>query len=458
MDIVTLETASLGNRSYVVHDERTAVVIDPQRDIDRVRAVVERLGVRVAAVLETHVHNDYVSGGPQLARDTDAAYHVHAVEQLDFPFDPVRPGEEILVGSFALRPVHTPGHTPGHLSYVLTQDGQDLAVFTGGSLLYGSVGRTDLVSPDRTKELTRLQYRSAHALAGQLSDNIEVRPTHGFGSFCSSGATAERDRSTIGVERRDNQVFTAPDEDSFVRELLAGLDDYPAYYAHMAPLNRAGAPDMDLSALRRVDTTELLRRIHASEWVVDLRGRRDFARRHVPGTVNVELADTASIDLGWLAPWGAPLTLIADEEDDLAQMRRQLLRIGVDRPAASLAGDLDAASAQVPTGEYPVADFAALRAALDRDEPPLVLDARRDREWEDAHLPGALHIPLHRLPDRMDEVPRDRDVWVHCASGYRAAIAASLLARAGRRVTLVDDQFEPGARRHFALASGLVKT
>lgn len=450
MQILTIETASLGDRSYLIHDGTTAAVIDPQRDIDRVLYLLEEHDLTLGAVLETHVHNDYVTGGLELARRTGATYHLNADDEVHFEVAPVREGDVLKVGTFTFRVLHTPGHTPTHLSYVVNDGRRDVAVFSGGSLLYGSVGRTDLVAADLTEELTRAQHRTARRLAAELDDEVEVRPTHGFGSFCSSGDTAGRETSTLGVERRDNQAFTIADEDEFVRTLVAGLDAYPSYYAHMAPINRAGPADVDLSPVEVVDTTELLQRIHAGEWVVDLRTRTAFASEHVTGTINIELADNASTYLGWLLTWGTPVTLLADSEDEIEVMQRQLVRIGIDRPAGQLPGGLDAIGGGADRGSYEVTDFAGLRAAVGERDDLVILDTRRQLEWADGHLPDAVHVPLHELEKRIDEVP-DGQVWVHCASGYRSSIAASLLARAGRDVVLVDDQFDEHATEHFEL-------
>ncbi len=454
MHIVTIETASLGDRSYLVHDGTTAAVIDPQRDVDRVFALLDHHGVQLAAVLETHVHNDYVTGGRELARRTGARYHLAAEEEVDYEVAPVRDGDAVHVGTFSFRVVHTPGHTPTHLAYVLRDGDRDVAVFTGGSLLYGSVGRTDLVASALTEELTRAQHRSARRLAAELADEVEVRPTHGFGSFCSSGDTTGSDLSTLGDERRQNQAFAIEDEDEFVRTLIAGLDAYPAYYAHMAPANRRGPADIDLSPSSLVDTNELLRRIHVGEWVVDLRTRTAFAREHVTGTINIELGDNASTYLGWLITWGTPVTLLADTADEVAQMQRQLARIGIDRPAGQVPGGLDDLDDTADRGSYPTADFARLAQRVTDGDDLVVLDTRRQLEWDDGHLPGAVHVPLHELETRIDEVPPGR-VWVHCAGGYRAAIAASLLARSGRDVVLIDDDFATHARQHFDLVADL---
>lgn len=437
MDVITIETPSLGDRSYVVHDGDVALVIDPQRDIDRILDAVARAGVTVTHVAETHVHNDYVSGGLTLSRITGAQYLHAADAPLCFDHCEVRDGDRVTVGSMQLKVRHTPGHTPHHLAYVVTGEGAPPAVFTGGSMLYGTVGRTDLIGPDSTDELTHAQYRSVHALADSLPDDARIYPTHGFGSFCASASSDEESDGTLGTEREVNIALTATDEDTFVADLLSGLDAFPKYYAQMGPINTAGASAVDLSPPAEVDFVELGRRIHRGEWVIDLRARREFAAAHVSGTIGIELADSFSTYLGWLLPWGMPVTLLADDPDQIADAQRQLARIGIDRPAGAAAGGVDQWSPAADRSDYDVVTFAELG---DVDDPTIV-DTRRHDEYTSRHLDRAVHIPLHELLARLDEVP-SHTVFVHCQSGYRASIAASLLDRAGRDVVLVDDSFD----------------
>ena len=436
-EVVTIETPGLGDRSYLIHDGGTAVVIDPQRDIGRVLQVAETAGVRISHVLETHIHNDYVTGGLALARAAGAAYVVAAAEQVGFSRTAAGDGDEIAAGGLALTVVATPGHTPGHLSYVLHEGaGDPVAVFTGGSMLFGAVGRTDLISAEQTEPLTRAQYRSVRRLAEMLPDQVAVYPTHGFGSFCSATPTSG-DSSTIGTERQANVALTSG-EDAFVKKLIAGLGAYPRYYAHMGPANRSGPAAPDLSAPRRADTADLRRRIEAGEWVVDLRQRTAFARSHLTGSISFELGDPFATYLAWTIPWGTPLTLVGDTPRQVAEAQLQLARVGIDHLAAAAAGATsDLAGGRLSS--YGVCDFAALAAAWGRDG-LIVLDVRRPDEWHAGHLPGAVHIPFWELEQRAGEIPPG-EVWVHCASGFRASIGASLLDRAGRRVVHVDDDW-----------------
>ncbi len=439
--VVTIETPELGDRSYLAHDGDEAVVVDPQRDIDRILAAASAAGVRITHVAETHLHNDYVSGGLELARTTGAEYLVGAAEQVRFERRPVADGDVLPVGRMTLRVVATPGHTPGHIAYVLGDGGADKAVFSGGSLLFGSVGRTDLGNPDLTVDLARSQYRSARALAHGLSPEVRLLPTHGFGSFCSPSSTGgpPEGNDTISAEASSNPALVVEDEDTFVERLLAGYTAYPAYYAQMAPINAGGAQPIDLSPARRMPAEEIRERIGRGEWVVDLRERKAFARSHIVGTVSFEHGNPFATYLGWVIPWGAPVTLISDTPSRIERAQRDLARIGIDRPAGAASGTLGDLLPGAPTRGYEVSDFVGLAKEM-ADGSPLVLDVRRDDEWDAGHLEGAFHIFLADLPRRMNELPAG-EIWVHCASSYRAAIAASLLDRAGRHVVLVLDEW-----------------
>jgi len=320
-------------------------------------------------------------------------------------------------------------------------------VFTGGSLLYGSVGRTDLVDVARIGELTRAQFRSARRLADALPDEARIYPTHGFGSFCSAGPAAGGDASTLGIERARNDALTAPGEESFTDTLVANLTAYPAYYAHIAPRNLHGPQPVDLSAPQMVDAAGLAKRIAAGEWVVDLRDRVFYAADHLAGSVGIMLGTQFATYLGWLMPGDTPLTLIGDSPGQVAAAQRQLVRIGIDRPAGAATGDLDTLTApSQDRRHYPRVTFAAI---CDMGPHDIVLDVRRDDERAAGHLPGSAHVPLHQLLARLAHLPPGR-LWVHCAGGFRASIAASLLDRAGRDVILIDDDYSHAVRLGLA--------
>ncbi|MGH2688752.1 MAG: MBL fold metallo-hydrolase, partial [Actinomycetota bacterium] len=374
--VVTIGTPELGDRSYLVHDGSAAIVVDPQRDIDRILQAAGDAGVQVTHVAETHIHNDYVSGGLDLAQRTGAEYLVAAAEDVGFGRRPVSDGDEIAIGSFGVRVVATPGHTPHHVSYVVVDDGVPTAVLTGGSLLYGTVGRTDLTAPAATQELTRAQFRSVRRLAAELPDEAGVWPTHGFGSFCSSSRSSGADRSVLGHERRTNIALTIDDEDAFVERLLAGLTAHPVYYAHMAPINRRGPQPLDPSPPRRLDPAGLRRLLDQGGWVLDLAHRRAFAAGHIPGSVSFELGESLATYVGWVVPWGAPVTLVADTPAEIGEAQRALARIGFDRWAGAAIGQRAQLAGGRPLRRYPVSDFAGLARALAGERPPVVLDVR----------------------------------------------------------------------------------
>ncbi|WP_032390486.1 MBL fold metallo-hydrolase [Rhodococcoides fascians] len=435
-DIAIIETSSLGDRSYLVSHDGIAVVIDPQRDIDRVLALASYKNATITHVLETHIHNDYVTGGLELARATGAEYVVPEGDPVEYERRAVGDGDVVDAGSARFHVMHTPGHTHHHVSYVLRMGDEPIAIFTGGSMLYGSTGRTDLLGSEHTDELTHAQFHSVRRIAAELPADVEVYPTHGFGSFCSATPTTG-DSSTIGEQQQSNPALTQ-DEQTYVDELIAGLSAYPAYYAHMGVINTEGPAPIDLSTPEPVDPDELRRRIDAGQWVVDLRARTAFAAGHLDGSLGFELSTTFVTYLGWLYQWGAPLTLIGDTSDQIDEATRELARIGIDSPSGSAVGEIHSLAGDGRVRSYEVSDFAGL-AETEREI--AVLDTRQQSEYSDGHIPGAVNIPLHELPHRLAEVP-DGEVWVHCASGYRASIAASLLDREHRTVVLIDDDYD----------------
>jgi len=446
--IIPIETPTLGDRSYVVHDGEIAFVVDPQRDIDRVLAILDEHDVRLTDVFETHLHNDYLTGGLALSQRTGAAYHVNADDEVSFERTPIRDGDTVKVASrMRVTALSTPGHTFTHLSYALSDVSPDdpfrngvdasVGVFSGGSLLFGSTGRPDLLGEEHADALARHQHASAHMLADLLPAETEVFPTHGFGSFCAA-TQSDATESTIGQEKESNPVLTQ-DEETYVRELLEGLGAWPAYYAHMMPANAAGPSEPDLSPPTAADASELRGRIEAGEWVVDLRNRTAFAAGHAPGTLNFGINGGFATYLGWLITWGTPVTLLGETPEDVAEAQRELVRIGIDRPAAqATGGPRDWSDGELAS--FPTATFADLEQVRHHRD-VVILDVRRADEYRSTRIKGAHNIPIHELPGRVAEVPPG-EVWVHCASGYRASIAASLIDASGRTPIAIDDSFE----------------
>jgi hydroxyacylglutathione hydrolase len=437
LKIINIDTPTLGDRSYLVHDGKTALVVDPQRDIDRVEDLLIKEGVSLGAVVETHMHNDYVSGGLVLAQEYGVKYIVHEQDPVTFERTTVKDQEIIAISNFAIQALHTPGHTFTHLSYALMTD-QDKyqAVFTGGSLLHGSTGRPDLLGPDHAATLARLQHGSANRLANLLEDSVSIHPTHGFGSFCAATLTSG-DSSTIKDERQTNPALLF-NVDDFVSQTLAGLDVFPAYYKHMGPANQAGAGPIDLSELPKMSSEEVIKAIASGSWVVDIRSRDKWVKQHVPGSLSFGVDGSFATYLGWLFPYDEKLYLISDKADEIKTAQRELVRIGIERPQAAYVGSLDEFEVLASTKAVTFADVVG---ALVNPE-ILVLDVRRNSEREASHIKGTSHIPLHELSKRVEELPKDKEIWVHCAGAYRAAAAVGILEKAGLNAVLINQPYE----------------
>ena len=370
--------------------------------------------------------------------------------EIAFPAHRISDKAEIDAGVRLVRVIHTPGHTPNHISFAVNVDGQDVALFTGGSLLFGSVGRPDLLGPKLTEPLGRAQWNSMRRIANDVTRSAQVYPTHGFGSFCSATATVGT-ASTVAEQILTNPAFTV-DEETFVAELIAGLDAFPAYYAHMGPANQAGAGPIDLSLPRMATAQDIAQAIASGEWVVDLRHRRIFAAEHVKGSLSFDVHGNAITYLGWLIDWGTPITLLGATVEEVASMQRDLAQIGIDRPAAYAVGSpTDWTSDAAPNSSYPRATHVELAAELAARPDLPMLDLRRNSEWDGGYVAGAKHVPLHELRGRLDEVVAwatadPGPVWIYCGSGFRASVGASLLEAEGVDLVHVDDDFPNAAK------------
>jgi glyoxylase-like metal-dependent hydrolase (beta-lactamase superfamily II)/rhodanese-related sulfurtransferase len=443
--VIPLDSSGLGDRSYIAHDGTAALVVDPQRDFDRIDELLAEHGLTLTHVAETHIHNDYVTGGLELARRHGATYVVPGDVEVSYEALAVRDGDSFTVGELTVAVIHTPGHTPHHVSFAVRKGDHRGAVFTGGSLLYGSVGRPDLVAPDMAVKQAHDQWHSVRRLAQTLDDETPIYPTHGFGSFCAA-TQAQGLSSTIGNEKTINPALTEAEEE-FVAKLLNGLDVFPAYYAHMGPANAAGPRDVDLSMPEQADPAVLRERINRGEWVVDLRSRKVFAAGHVPGALNFDL-DGAFINyLAWMMPWGTPVTLLGSTPEQVHAAHRELVRVGIDNAVGQASGGLETWLEDPATAQHlEQVDFHGVAAALAADKDAIVVDTRQVLEWEAGHVAQAVFMPFYEIADRLAEIPRDKAVYVYCGSGYRAAAVASLLLHNGfTNIVHVDDDFPNAA-------------
>ncbi len=449
MNVDIIKTASLGNRGYLVSDGTNAIAVDVQRDYERWQEAAVRADVTITHVLETHMHNDYVTGGFRLAELTGATYVVPVDSRQSFAAQEAADGETFATGKLQVRALHTPGHTPSHISYVV-DDGTATAVFSGGGVLYGTVGRPDLISETMTTPLAEAQYESAHKLSREVRATAHLYPTHGFGSFCASAPGSGADASTLADEQAVNIAFTSRDKAEFVSTILSGLSAYPRYYAHMGAINQSGPGDMTIKPVERLSADQLRNLLAHDEWVIDIRNRRAYAAQHPAGAAGFELSDAFSSYVGWLIPWGDSITLVGDNEADLTAAQVQLGRIGMDGFVGRVTADLPAYLDAGQPRSYPITSFETLAKVRARDS-VVLLDVRAPVEWHDGHVAGAVNIPLYDLLTRLGELPPGKTIWVYCGSGYRASIAVSLLDRAGLAAGLVDDDFAQ-AKAHNLLA------
>ncbi len=443
MDIEVFVTPGLGDNSFLLTSGDEAVVVDPQRDAWRFLEAADSRRVRVRAVLETHVHNDYVSGAHEVRDAHGATLYLPADGGYEFDHVGSREGEELRVGDLRLVAIDTPGHTFEHIAWLVYEgDAQEpSAVFSGGSLLVGSAGRTDLLGPDHAAALTRHQYETVQRLKA-LPASTQLLPTHGAGSFCVSSMPSTSRTSTLGAELRANDMVLAASPVEFEAELTGELMAYPAYYAAMAPLNRAGVPVLRRTpGLPVLGVEELAVARDRGVTVVDARGRDEFAAAHIPGSLNIELNSGFGSYVGWVLPFGSPTVLVLPDRDGAAaEAATQLLRIGWPMPEGVLDGGVEAwAGSGRETRSYATATPEELCDALSGDTPPYVLDVRQPLEWTWGTVPGSTTLFVSDLPGRESEVGTDRPVYVLCSNGHRAAIATSLLDRTGHEPVLVGD-------------------
>ena len=430
----------LGHLSTLIADESAglAAIVDPRRDVDIYLQAAAAGDLVISHVFETHLHNDYVSGARELAAITGAVHVIGAGAELAYEHRPVRGGDRIMVGSLEFTVLDTPGHTPEHVAYAVadtTRADEPLLLFTGGSLLVGAVGRTDLLRPEDARPYAAAMFRSLHETLLPHEDFVAVYPTHGAGSLCSTGI-ASTPWSTIGFERRHNRMLQPREVDSFARRLLRGQPTVPRYFARMRPLNQRGPRLMGAAppAARPLDVAETRGAIADGAVVVDLRDAAAHAVEHIPGSFSIPAGSSFGTWLGWVVDPDRPLVLILDEPSDWDDAIRQSLRIGHESVIGHLRGGVRAwleAGEPVASGRRLSVDQLARAVAAGGPEAPLVVDVRQTTEFTAGHVPGSWHIAAGSLTDRLGDLPPGRPITTICASGYRASVAASLLAQAG---------------------------
>jgi hydroxyacylglutathione hydrolase len=421
----------LGNSSYLVADPAAgdAAVIDPLRDVDQYLERVREHGWNLLYALDTHIHNDFLSGGGELAA-AGFGEHLHPSSNGQGA-GVLRDGDELRIGALRLRALHTPGHTPEHLSFLLLRDTQPVALFSGGALMVGTIARPDLLGADHTFGLARQALATVREVLAPLPDGVEVFPTHGGGSFCGS-SSGDRRTTSIGRERRDNVLMNQADFIDFLAT-YANQGEFPRYYEAMAPLNRVGAPllGVPLPGLPRLEPERVEALALAGAALVDVRPHRVFDSGFVPGSLNAGIDGPLSAWVGWLLSLRQQCVLVAGTEEAAVEAQRMLVRIGMDSlPGWLCLSDWQRSGrtlAQMRRGT-----MADLAAAVMAGERLAVVDARQEREWVAGHVPGAVHALAPEVLRATAGLPDATEVAAYCSSGYRSSLAASLLAGEGR--------------------------
>ena len=453
----------LGHQSYFVTDGKSgfAAVVDPRRDVGIYIQAANRSGATITHILETHIHNDYVTGACELAAQTGASIVGSEAGHLAYQHQPVKDGDRFTVGELTFQVMATPGHTPEHVSYVLYEPDstQPYAVFSGGSMLVGGAGRTDLLGVGMTLTLTRQQYASLRRMLETLPGSVLVYPTHGAGSFCVASAVSNTRSTSIGQERLISPAVQAHSEEDFVRQQLAGYTAYPSYYKYMHDINQAGPRILgSLLPAAALSPRTVWERMRNGIPLVDGRSRTVFAREHVPGSLNIELDSSFSTYVGWVLPFNTPLMLLIEDEDGRREAVVQLIRIGYEQVQGYLDGGISAwKSAALPVDSFERIGIDTLYKRWSQHSPMSIVDVRRDDEWSEGHIPDSLHFHLGELPEHLDAVPRDNPIAVVCRTGHRAEIAASMIAATGRQVIAVQGGLPDWLERGLPISAGAVE-
>jgi glyoxylase-like metal-dependent hydrolase (beta-lactamase superfamily II)/rhodanese-related sulfurtransferase len=431
--------ACLAHASYMIGSQGEAAIVDPQRDIDIYLKAAEEQGLSIRYVFETHLHADFVSGHRELASRTGAKICIGAKSGAKFPHVDLSDGSELQVGRVRLRTLETPGHTPESICIVVTDEEKSpspYAVLTGDTLFIGDVGRPDLSATHTPAELAGLLYDSLHQKLMALPDNVMVYPAHGAGSLCGRNMRAERS-STIGTERLTNYALQIRSRDEFIRQMTSNLPARPDYFLQDAEINRAGAPALtDLPQLPAILPAELQDLLHNGATVLDVRAADEFAVSHVPGSINIPLSGQFASWAGTILGLHSDPVLIAGSPQQLVEARTRLARVGMEDLRGYLQDGVQGwHAAGLPLESIPQISVQELHDRLQRRQAQeghlAILDVRREGEWNAGHIGSADWHPLDNFRHELPRLNGNRTTAVHCKSGYRSAIACSLLKRAG---------------------------
>lgn len=430
--IETFVDTGLGNSAYLIgsHATKKGILIDPLRDVDRYLNAASELGLTLTHVLDTHLHADFISGNREIAHQTGAVIGASAEAGVGFDHTALTEDSVIDLGAFQIRVMTTPGHTPEHISFLLTEaDGKTpAALFSGGALIVGGAARTDLLGHEHTLGLASDLYHTIHDKLLKLPDEVNVFPTHGAGSFCVAPASSDR-TTTIGRERKTNQLAQPQNEEEFIERALTGLPDYPTYYKYMRGLNQKGAKILGgVPILKPLSAGEVKSMMDEGVVVLDVRHHKEFAAGHIPGSYGIRVDAPLIVWAGWVIPFGSRIILLAESADQRESAARQLIRIGYDDIAGYLEGGIEAWAKELPVETVQSISPKELRERLGE---VTVIDVRRLSEWNDGHIPNAIHFEGGRVAWDDLNFPKDKPLVIQCASGNRSMVAISVLKRRG---------------------------
>lgn len=434
MFLEIFRSEGLSHLSYLIGHGGEAAVIDPRRDVGEYIDKAHANGAAVTRIFETHRNEDYVIGSRELARRTGAEiYHGHA---LDFEYGvAIKDGDEFELGGLKLKVLETPGHTFESISLAVYDmafnPDQAVAVFTGDALFIGDVGRTDFF-PDQKEEVAGLLFDSIFKKILPLGDQVLIYPAHGAGSVCGSGMAA-REFSTLGYERVNNRSLQVAGRDDFIRRKVAEHHYKPPYFKKMEEYNLKGnAPRIcEMPAPRPLSAKAFEARMREGMLVLDTRSAEAYAGAFIPGSLAVPL-EMIPAYIGYFLDYDTPVGLVAADSRDVDTAVRYLLRLGYDNVQGYLEGGMTAWETLGAAYErIPSVHVDELVRRIADDEPFTLLDVRKIEEFESGRLPGAKHVFLGHLEERLDEISRDKPVTTFCGSGQRAIIAASILKREG---------------------------
>ena len=431
----------LAHASYLLGDEPsgTAIVVDPQRDVQQYLDDAERFGLRIRHVFLSHFHADFVAGHLELRDRCGADIRLGAQAKAEYAFVAMQDGDTLDYPGLRLQVLETPGHTIESISILVFDPGKDAsrphAILTGDTLFIGDVGRPDLRASIgwTANDLGGRLYDSLHGKLLPLPDETLVYPAHGAGSLCGKQLSSDT-VSSLGDQRRLNYALQPMSKEEFIRLVTADQPDAPAYFTYDAVLNTRERATLEKNleqALRPIDLEEVLRMGDAGAQILDVRDATEYAKGHLAGSINIGLGGQYATWAGTLLDRNKPIVIIAEPGRE-AEAALRLGRIGFDHVKGFLRDGMESLTARQDL-VWPTERLGAplIAEELSAGEPPLVLDIRNPGEWAAKHIQGSLNIPLNHLQERIAEIPRTRRIAVHCAGGYRSSIAASILHQHG---------------------------